>query len=149
MSSGNPTTEAEQAFVEALFRGVVALERRAEAAVERARETLEAAEAQESSATEPFYEGAESAYVEAAACLAQLRVTLEGQIGRAALTQALSAALSWMDAERADALAALEEGVPLDEAHHARGRAEAFSDLITELAILRDAATRSMVVGSA
>mgnify|MGYP003134799897 CR=1 FL=1 len=141
------STDAEQVFVEALLRGVVAVERCAEDAVERAREALGGAADQ--SRADPFYAGAESAYVEGAACLAQLRVALGGRIGRAALTQALSAALSWMDADRIEALSSAGTDAPTGEAHHARGRAEAFGDLIEELVILRDAATRSMTVGSA
>lgn len=135
-----PSTDAERAFVEALLRGVVALEQHAEEAVEVAQEALGAAG--DPSGADPFYGGVESAYVEAAGCLAQLRTALEGQIGRAALTQALSAALSWMDAERIEALSSGADAV-------SRGRAEAFGDLITELAILRDAATRSTTVGAA
>lgn len=134
-----PSTDAERAFVEALLRGVVALEQYAEEAVEVAQKALGAAG--DPSGADLFYGGVESAYVEAG-CLAQLRTALEGQIGRAALTQALSAALSWMDAERIEALSSGADAV-------SRGRAEAFGDLITELAILRDAATRSTTVGAA
>ena len=46
------------------------------------------------------------------------------------------------DAERIEALSSGADAV-------SRGRAEAFGDLITELAILRDAATRSTTVGAA
>ena len=89
-----PSTDAERAFVEALLRGVVALEQYAEEAVEVAQKALGAAG--DPSGADLFYGGVESAYVEAG-CLAQLRTALEGQIGRAALTQALSAALSQIE----------------------------------------------------
>lgn len=66
-----PSTDAERAFVEALLRGVVALEQYAEEAVEVAQEALGAAG--DPSGADLFYGGVESAYVEAAGCLAQLR----------------------------------------------------------------------------